>query len=109
MPSSATQTERERFMSGSSAVLRALGEGLIVVDLGGVVRQINPAAAQLLAVDPAAVLDLPLGRLPGGPALEQLADLQPGLVELGERALSAERRPLLADDQREVLGALLVL
>jgi signal transduction histidine kinase len=96
-------------MSGSSAILRALGDGLIVLDLDGVVRQINPVAAQLLAVDPVAALDLPLGRLPGGSALEQLADLQPGLVELGDHALSAERRPLLADDQHEVLGALLVL
>jgi len=109
MPSSATQTEREQFLSTSAAVLRALGEGLIITDLGGIVRQINPAAARLLAVDPAAALDLPLGRLPGGPALERLADLQPALIEAGERALSVERRPLLSDDERQAVGALIVI
>ena len=108
MASSATQTERERpFMSGA-AILSALVDGALIVDIDGYVRQINPAAARLLAVDPVAVLDHIVDRLPGGAVLRQLDDLRPGVIEVGDCTIGFQKRPLLTDDHLSAaLGTLI--
>jgi signal transduction histidine kinase len=110
MPSSATQTEREHpFMSGA-VILRALAEGVLIVDNDGCIRQINPAAARLLAIDPEAALDQTLDMLPAAAALRQLDDSRSGTIEVGDRAIAFEKRPLLADDdQQHLLGTMIVL
>jgi signal transduction histidine kinase len=110
MTSSATQTEREHpFMSGA-AILNALADGALIVDIDGYVRQINPAAARLLAVEPEAVLDQTVDRLPRGAVLRQFDELRPGVIEVGDCTIGFQKRPLLADDHlSDVLGTLIIL
>ncbi|HNP72815.1 MAG TPA: hypothetical protein PKK15_16985, partial [Kouleothrix sp.] len=66
MRDAATQTERERAFASAAMILRALAEGALLVDTAGTLRQINAAAATLLAVDADTVLDRPVAGLPGG-------------------------------------------
>lgn len=108
MPSSATETQRESPLISAASVLRALAEGALIVDNAGCIRQINPAAARLLAVEPEAVLNQSLESLPGGAALCRRDGSQTGTIEDGDRAIAFEKRALLADDH-QVLGTLIVL
>lgn len=110
MRSSATQTEREQPYASAASVLRSLTEGLIIVDRAGLVRQINPAAAQLLAIDAEQAADQPARALPGGDAYGTEAAGPAGTIELGERAIGFRRQPLLSDDGHDqVIGVLIVL
>lgn len=110
MPSSATQTEREQPLISSAAILRAFADGILIVDSAGYVRQINPAAGLLLAVDPELALDRMLADIPDASVLRQIDAAQSGTIVIGERTISFEKRPLLADDDRQqLLGTLIIL
>jgi signal transduction histidine kinase len=110
MASPATETERESSFISAAPVLRALADGALIVDNAGCIRQINPAAARLLAVEPEAVLKHSLELLPGGAALCRRDGSQAGTIEVGDRTIGFEKRALLADDARDqVVGALIVL
>ena len=109
MSSSAMQTERERPIT-SAAILRAMADGILVVDRAGYIRQINPAAALLLAVDPAAALDRAFSEFPAGSSLGQIEVAPSGTIAVGARVISYEQRPLLADDAPDtIVGTLVVL
>ena len=72
MRDAATQTERERAFASAAMILRALAEGALLVDTAGTLRQINAAAATLLAA--------------GALAQAQAQELRIGYVS-GERVL----------------------
>ena len=110
MTSSATETERENPLMSGALVLRALTEGVLIIDNDGYIRQINPAAARLLSIEPQTVLNQSVDLLPAGAALRSPGGARSGTIELGERAIGFEKRPLLAgDDGQQVLGTLIVL
>src|SRR5262245_19847456 len=110
MTSNATQTEREPPSISGAMVLRALAEAALIVDNDGRIRQINPAATGLLAIDSEALLDQRLDLLPGGAALCQPADSLSGTIEIGDRTIGFEKLPLIADeDQQQVVGTLIIL
>jgi signal transduction histidine kinase len=110
MSHSATQTERTRPFSSSTAILRSLAEGVLIVDTDGYVRQMNPAAGQLLALDPATVLDREFEFLPFAGALGQQPAGEQVLLQLGERLIGVEKRPLLAEEEDQpALGTLYIL
>lgn len=102
----ATQTEREHEFVGSASVIQALDAGVIVVDLAGTVRQINRAAADLFAIDPAAALGQPLDALLAG---WRAADEQGegAMATVAGRPCHYRCRPLLAGG--EPIGTLVLL
>lgn len=92
MRDSATQTERDGSFASGALILRALDQPLIVLDLAGIVRQINPAAERLLALGPGAALGQPLAAmLPGWPEPGQGTA---GSLQVGGREIRFEHTPL---------------
>jgi two-component system phosphate regulon sensor histidine kinase PhoR len=92
--------ERER--ARLSAVLSHMGDGLIIADRDGLVRLVNPAAAQLLQIKPegaegrslmAVLRDHELAALVSATLAGDLAAGGPQLVELGRHG---QRRPVQA-------------
>mgnify|MGYP001009378182 CR=1 FL=1 len=86
MRDAATQTERERAFASAAMILRALAEGALLVDTAGTLRQINAAAATLLAVDADTVLAD--NRAAGGEKIRRYLDdtrLTESQAELGVR------------------------
>lgn len=110
MRDAATQTERERAFASAAMILRALAEGALLVDTAGTLRQINAAAATLLAVDADTVLDRPVAGLPGGALFAEVGGAAAGAFECAGRPLGFRRQPLLSDDDRgQVVGELILL
>lgn len=103
-------SEREPPFASSSMILRAIDDGVLLVDRADVVRQANPAAAQLLGLSLAALLGAQVAGLPGGAVLSSQDGEQTGVVEVEGRSLRFRRQPLLADDQDGALvGAMVTL
>ncbi|HEX9441290.1 MAG TPA: PAS domain-containing protein, partial [Roseiflexaceae bacterium] len=96
MPSTlaATQTERGSSFASSAMILRALVDGVVIVDLSGDVCQVNPAAAVLLGVDEEALLHRRVEDLLGGAPLKQ----EDGEVDVAGRALRFQKQSLTSDD-----------
>jgi len=110
MPSSATETDSQDFFISTALVLRALTEGALILDNDGHIRQINPAAARLLSIEPETVLNQSVDLLPAAAALRTPGGPQSGTLQVGERTIGFEKRPLLAhDDAQQMLGILIVL
>ncbi len=108
--SSATQVEFERSFASSAQLLRALSDGALIADVGGVVRQANPAAAALLGISAAALLGMRLADLPSGAAFADARGETVGEIQLGERTLRYSSAPLLSEDGHDsVVGALIML
>lgn len=106
----ATQTEREQAFASSTAILRSLAEGVLVVDLNGIIRQLNPAAAQLLGVDQEVLLDQALEAIPGGAAMRQHPEPQSEQIVAGDRLVGFQKLPLFADDDKQhVQGTIFLL
>ena len=122
-------TTATRRLAELEATLRSMTEGVVVVDPKGLIRELNPAALQVLSLDPATSLQVPfpqavrnaalqrlidtaLGRLPAPPdttALQAEVTLRahPGGSD-HDRQLRAEAAPVL-DDAGQRRGAVLVL
>jgi signal transduction histidine kinase len=110
MPSSATETEHEYPLIDGALVLRTLTEGALILDNDGYIRQINPAAARLLSIELETVLNQSVDLLPGGAALYSPGGAPSGTIEVGDRGIGFEKRPLLAgDDRQQELGTLIIL
>jgi len=108
--SSATQVEFERPFASSAQLLRSLANGALVADSDSVVRQANPAAADLLGISVDALLGMRLADLPGGAAFADARAGTAGAIELGERTLRYSCAPLLSEDGRDrVVGTLIML
>jgi signal transduction histidine kinase len=97
-PPSATQTEREQPFAPSTAILSALPGGALVVDGGGVIRQANMAASQLLGIAAADLVGAELPHVPGGVAIADAASPHTGTLEVAGRELRFRKQPLPADD-----------
>ncbi|HEX9372072.1 MAG TPA: PAS domain-containing sensor histidine kinase [Roseiflexaceae bacterium] len=108
MPSTlaATQTERGSSFASSAMILRALVDGVVIVDLSGDVCQVNPAAAVLLGVDEEALLHRRVEDLLGGAPLKQ----EDGEVDVAGRALRFQKQSLTSDDDPgRVVGSMIIL
>ena len=107
--SSATQTEYERSFASAAMILRALADGALIVDLEGVVRQANPAAAALLRVSADALPGMRLADLPGGAALLAPGE-QASEIAHGEQTVRYSSAPLRSEDGRDtIVGTLITL
>jgi signal transduction histidine kinase len=108
--SSATQIEYERSFASAAMILRALADGALIVDLEGVVRQANPAAAALLGISVDALPGMRLADLPGGVALPSPGAERVGEIAHGERTLRYSSAPLRSEEGRTaIVGTLITL
>jgi signal transduction histidine kinase len=108
--SSATQIEYERAFASAAMILHALADGALIVDLEGVVRQANPAAAVLLDVSADALPGMRLADLPGAAALLALGAEGVAEIAQGERMLRYSSAPLRSEDGRDTsVGTLITL
>lgn len=100
---------REEEASKLMAVLRSIGDGVVVGDRHGLVRIINPAAEAILGIRAEAFLGRPIDALPGVPA-----DIEAAAVEERMRKFSAGERTLRAhcaavhSSRGEPLGSVVV-
>jgi PAS domain S-box-containing protein len=91
----ATAQQREEEASKNLAILRSIGDGVVVGDRLGRVRLVNPAAEQILGVSGDIFIGRPLAELPGTPNDE--ADLDHlRQLDLGERTVRAHSSPVLS-------------
>jgi transcriptional regulator of aromatic amino acid metabolism len=70
-PISSHRRPDDELLAGTTA-LRSLPDGIVICDRAGLVRFINPAAAQLLAINIDYFLGRSLTDLPGGDELNRL-------------------------------------
>ncbi len=103
-----TLRQREEEISRVRAILRSIGDGVVVCDRLGRVRLMNPAAERLLGTTLAQVAGRPLAGLPGAPgdaAREGAGETQQ--VQVGERTLRAFHAPVHSSTG-EWLGSVVV-
>lgn len=101
--------QREEEVSRSLAIVRSIGDGVVVGDRVGRIRLINPAAEQLLNIEAAEWLGKPLMSLPGAPESEpRLTEKQTyQQFELSGRMIRASSTPVFTS-QSEWLGSVVV-
>ena len=103
-----TVQQREEEISKTLAILRSIGDGVIVSDRLGRIRIINPAAEQFLGIQAETFLGRQMAELPGVPdelRHEQLEGMQQ--LEVGDHTLRAHFAPVLASSG-EWLGGVVV-
>lgn len=103
-----TVQQREEEISKNVAILRSIGDGVVVGDRLGRVRMANPAAEQILGLAAAEVIGRQMSDLPGVPA--ELQRDQPEAVQqlqVGERSLHAHFAPVRSS-AGEWLGGVVV-
>ncbi|HNP72216.1 MAG TPA: ATP-binding protein [Kouleothrix sp.] len=90
-----TVRQREEEISKTFAILRSIGDGVVVCDRLGRIRMINPAAEAILGVRSQAFLGRQMTDLPGVPFEMQQAQPE-GVQQLqvGERSLHAHFAPV---------------
>lgn len=103
---SVTLQQREEEISKIQAILRSIGDGVIVGDRLGRIRMINPAAAQMLNVPINEFINRQMADLPGAPLENRQTD---GLeqIQVSNRTLRAHHAPVLSSTQ-EWLGSVVV-
>jgi signal transduction histidine kinase len=102
-----TAQQREMEASKTMAILRSIGDGVIVGDRLGRVRLINPAAEHILGITAEAFLGRPLADLPGAPQdKDGDADRLQQFV-IGERTVRAHFAPVMSAKD-EWLGSVVV-
>ncbi|MEM8533757.1 MAG: ATP-binding protein [Chloroflexota bacterium] len=101
-----TLEQREEEISKIQAILRSIGDGVIVGDRLGRIRMINPAAAQMLNIPINEFVNRQMADLPG--ALLENSHID-GLEQLqvNNRTLRAHHAPVLSSTQ-EWLGSVVV-
>lgn len=105
-----TGQERE-----TAAVVEAMAEGLIAVDAGRVIKQVNPVAADLLGIDALGSRGRPVDEVIG--AEELLGPIDDALsgrhesetITLGQRILLLHATPVTASEGPSPTGAVLLL
>jgi signal transduction histidine kinase len=97
--------QREEEASKLMAMLRSIGDGVVVSDRLGLVRIVNPAAETILGITAEAFLNRPISELPGAPA----GDPTPQLLKFsaGERVVRAHWAAVISS-QGESLGSVVV-
>lgn len=97
--------QREEEASKLMAMLRSIGDGVIVSDRLGLVRIVNPAAEAILGITAEAFLNRPLSELPGAPA----GDPTPQLLKFtaGERIVRAHWADVISS-HNESLGSVVI-
>jgi PAS domain S-box-containing protein len=103
-----TLQQREEEISKTLAILRSIGDGVVVCDRLGRVRMINPAAEQILGIRAEAFMGRQMNELPGVP-LEMRHGQPEGLqqLQIGERSLHAHFAPVRSASD-EWLGGVIV-
>ncbi len=96
---------REEEFSKSQAILRSIGDGVVVADKLGLVRLINPAAEVMLGIDAEAYIGRMISDLPGLPNLAQAAPIDK--MQVGERTLRTLPTPVRSPDN-EPLGIVVI-
>jgi signal transduction histidine kinase/GAF domain-containing protein len=101
--------QREEEASKLMAVLRSIGDGVVVSDRHGLVRIINPATEAILGIRAEAFLGRPLATLPGVPADIEAAAAEERMRKFiaGERTLRAHCAAVHAS-HGEPLGSVVV-
>jgi signal transduction histidine kinase len=97
--------QREEEASKLMAMLRSIGDGVVVSDRLGLVQIVNPAAEMILGITAEAFLNRPISELPGAPA----GDPTPQLLKFaaGERVVRAHWAAVISS-QGEALGSVVV-
>jgi signal transduction histidine kinase len=90
-----TLQQREEEISKTFAILRSIGDGVVVGDRLGRIRMINPAAEQILDIRAEAFLGRQMNELPGVP-IELQHSVAEGVQQLqvGDRSLHAHFAPV---------------
>lgn len=104
---SATVQQREEEASKSLAILRSIGDGVIVGDRMGRIRLINPAAERILGINAEVFLGRPLVDLPGAPQDDTTDTNWMHQITLGERTVRAHFAPVVSSKD-EWLGSVVV-
>lgn len=97
--------QREEEASKLMAMLRSIGDGVVVSDRLGLVRIVNPAAEAILGITAEAFLNRPISELPGAPA----GDPTPQVLKFaaGERVVRAHWAAVISS-HGESLGSVVV-
>ncbi len=103
----ATAQQREEEASKVLAILRSIGDGVIVGDRLGRVRIINPAAERILGITSEAFMGRPLAELPGAPQDDRSSDNRLHKFAVGERTVRAHFAPVMTSKD-EWLGSVVV-
>ncbi len=90
-----TLQQREEEISKTLAILRSIGDGVVVCDRLGRIRMINPAAEEILGIRADVFMNRQMNELPGVP-LEMQHGQAEGVQQLqvGERSLHAHFAPV---------------
>lgn len=99
--------QREIDASKNLAILRSIGDGVIVGDRLGRIRLINPAAEGLLGIRAEVFLGRALGDLPGAPGDDASETNRLHQIVLGDRTVKAHFAPVISS-QGEWLGSVVV-
>ncbi len=97
--------QREEEASKILAMLRSIGDGVVVSDQNGLVRIVNPAAEHMLGVHAGSIIDRPLLDLPG--ASEPQGERQIEKVGVNDLMLRAHSAPVRSS-RGERLGTVVV-
>lgn len=101
--------QREEEVSRSLAIVRSIGDGVVVGDRVGRIRLINPAAETMLNINPSEFLGKSLASLPGAPDNAQTLDhhqVQQDF-ELNNRVIRAYSMPVFTN-QNDWMGSVIV-
>lgn len=104
-----TVAQREEEASKLMAVLRSIGDGVVVSDRHGLIRLVNPAAEQILGITAEAFLGRPLEAMPGVPPALEAAEGDERMRKFGagERTVRAHCAPVHSA-RGEALGSVVV-
>lgn len=103
-----TLRQREEEISKIQAILRSIGDGVVVGDRIGRIRMLSPSAADMLGISAETLVGRQLCELPGAPAsVEQMTAGEAQQVVLGKRTLRAYYTPVVSSGG-EWLGGVVV-
>jgi signal transduction histidine kinase len=97
--------QREEEASKLMAMLRSIGDGVVVSDRLGLIRIVNPAAEAILGITAEAFLNRPISELPGAPAGEPTPQVLKFVA--GERIVRAHWAAVISS-QGDALGSVVV-
>ncbi|EFO80592.1 multi-sensor signal transduction histidine kinase [Oscillochloris trichoides DG-6] len=101
--------QREEEASTLLAMLRSIGDGVVVSDRNGTIQIINPAAEAILGITAEAFRGRPISELPGVPAQLSAADAESRLQKfaVAERTVRSHYADVIASNG-EILGGVVV-
>ncbi|NTV63796.1 MAG: GAF domain-containing protein [Oscillochloris sp.] len=101
--------QREEEASKLMAMLRSIGDGVVVSDRLGTIRIINPAAEEILGITDEAFVGRPIAELPGVPEHLNKADAESRLQKfsVGERTIRSHYADVISS-RGEILGGVVI-